>query len=171
MKEMNSFGDNNLVHYEGILGVFDYDPEEFEVRKIWYHEYLHYHGNGKSVDLPEGCTDTSYMFSECKLPEGFSLGEHFDTSNVTYMEHMFSCCKLPKGFSLGDHFDTSNVTDMCTMFYNCVMPKGFNLGEQFSTDGVVSMQHIFDGCTYYGVDVHEFFQTQNDEEIISRLKN
>lgn len=50
-------------------------------------------------------------------------------------------------------------------------PKVLTLGEQFSTDGVVSMQHIFDGCTYYGVDVHEFFQTQNDEEIISRLKN
>ena len=89
MKEMDSFGGNNLVHYEGILGVFDYDPEEFEVRKIWYHEYLHYHGNGKSVDLPEGCTDTSYMFSECKLPEGFSLGENFNTGKVTYMEHMF----------------------------------------------------------------------------------
>ena len=101
MKEMNSFGDNNLVHYEGILGVFDYDPEEFEVRKIWYHEYLHYHGNGKSVDLPEGCTDTSYMFSECKLPEGFSLGEHFDTSKVVDMYGMFKNCKLPEGFSLG----------------------------------------------------------------------
>ena len=74
------------------------------------------------------------------------------------MGGMFKDCKLPAGFSLGDHFDTSNVTDMCTMFYNCVMPKGFNLGEQFSTDGVVSMQHIFDGCTYYGVDVHEFFR-------------
>lgn len=99
------------------------------------------------------------------------MGHKFDTSNVVDMGGMFKDCKLPAGFSLGDHFDTSNVTDMCTMFYNCVMPKGFNLGEQFSTDGVVSMQHIFDGCTYYGVDVHEFFQTQNDEEIISRLKN
>ena len=107
MKEMNSFGGNNLVHYEGILGVFDYDPEEFEVKQIGYCEYLHYHGNGKSVNLPDGCIKTRYMFSECKLPEGFSLGESFDTSKVTDMRNMFSCCKLPKGFSLGEHFNTS----------------------------------------------------------------
>lgn len=157
MKEMDSFGGNNLVHYEGILGVFDYDPEEFEVRKIWYHEYLHYHGNGKSVDLPEGCTDTSYMFSECKLPEGFSLGENFNTGKVTYMEHMFSCCKLPKGFSLGEHFDTSKVTDMEWMFGNCRLPKGFSLGEHFNTSKVRRMKNMFQGCTYYGVGIYEFF--------------
>ena len=128
MDRMNVFNDNNLVHYEGELGIFDYDPEEFEVRKIWYHEYLHYHGNGKSVDLPKGCTNTSYMFFECKLPEGFSLGEDFNTGKVTDMEHMFSCCKLPKGFSLGKHFDTSNVTIMSGMFRSCRLPEGFSLG-------------------------------------------
>lgn len=224
MKEMNSFGGNNLVHYEGILGIFDYDPEEFEVRKIWYHEYLHYHGNGKSVDLPEGCTDTSYMFSECKLPEGFSLGENFNTGKVTYMEHMFSCCKLPKGFSLGEHFDTSNVTymhsmfrfckipddfslgehfdtskvtnmrrmfgdcrlpegfslgahfytsnvtDMSFMFSECKLPEGFSLGEHFAIDRGTDVLRMFVNCKYKGVDAYDYFETQDAEEIITKLR-
>ena len=29
---------------------------------------------------------------------------------------MFYDCELPKGFTLGDKFDTSNVTDMACMF-------------------------------------------------------
>ena len=139
MDRMNVFNDENLVHYEGVLGIFDYDPEEFEVKKIGYCEYLHYHGNGKSVNLPDGCIKTRYMFSECKLPEGFSLGESFDTSKVTDMRNMFSCCKLPKGFSLGEHFDTSNVTCMESMFHRCKLSDGFSLGEHFDTRNVTDM--------------------------------
>ena len=48
----------NLIHYEGELGVFDYDPIEFRLEKLDDCDYLHYHGNGKSVDLPDGCINT-----------------------------------------------------------------------------------------------------------------
>lgn len=50
------------------------------------------------------------MFNKCRLPEGFTLGDKFDTSNVTDMGCMFNGCKLPDGFTLGDKFDTSRTT-------------------------------------------------------------
>ena len=77
MNGMNFFDDeqkSNLVHYEGELGVFDYDPREFEIAFFCGEEYLHYCGNGKSVNLPDGCINTRNMFRECHLPVGFSLG-------------------------------------------------------------------------------------------------
>lgn len=44
-----------IRHYEGELGNFDYDDEEFEV--LGEHisaPYLHYKGKGLSVNLPKG---------------------------------------------------------------------------------------------------------------------
>ena len=123
----------NLVHYEGELGVFDYDPREFRIERLDDFDYLHYHGSGKSIDLPDGCINTRYMFSYCGLPKGFTLGEHFNTSKVTCMESMFLRCNLKEGFSLGECFDTSNVTNMENMFQECVLPRAFSLGEHFDT--------------------------------------
>lgn len=144
MDRMNVFNDNNLVHYEGELGIFDYDPEEFKVEKFNDGtECLHYCGKGNSVDLPDGCIDTRYMFCQRRLPEGFSLGEHFDTSKVTDMYGMFSYCKLPEGFSLGKHFNTSSVTDM---------------------------KFMFDNCKYNGIDAYDYFETESDIEIINKLR-
>lgn len=57
------------------------------------------------------------MFQDCEMPVGFSLGNKFDTSNVTNMRGMFNGCKMPVGFSLGDKFDTSNVTYMSCDLY------------------------------------------------------
>ena len=132
MNGMNFFDGekkSNLVHYEGELGVFDYDPREFKIEEFYDgKKRLRYCGNGKSVDLPDGCVATRFMFFCCKLPKDFSLGEHFDTSNVTDMSGMFDNCRLPDGFSLGEHFDTSYVTDMSGMFKNCKLPEGFSLG-------------------------------------------
>ena len=200
MNGMNFFDGekkSNLVHYEGILGVFDYDPMEFRLEKLDDCDYLRYHGNGKSVDLPDGCTNTSWMFSYCKLPEGFSLGERFDTSNVTDMARMFKDCNLPEGFSLGEHFDTSNVTDMARMFENCKLPKdftlgehfdtskvtdmcgmfsycklpeGFSLGKHFNTSSVTDMARMFDNCKYNGIDAYDYFETESDIEIINKLR-
>lgn len=130
MRELDLFYDNRkskVSHYEGRLGVFDYDPEEFELQEFCYEYYLHYCGKGKSVDLPKGCIDTRYMFSCCKSPVGFSLGLDFDTSRVTDMEHMFYNCKMSEGFTLEELFDTSNVTNMEGMFNRCSLPQIFLL--------------------------------------------
>ncbi|HBW55294.1 MAG TPA: hypothetical protein DEF65_10990 [Lachnospiraceae bacterium] len=107
------FGDNRaeseernndgLIHYQGELGDFWYDPKEF---KVTTHEsaalkYLHYVGNSDAVDLPKGCISTRYMFRGCILPEGFTIGNDFDTSEVVDMQGMFQDCEMPVGFSLG----------------------------------------------------------------------
>lgn len=67
---------DGLMHYEGELGVFDYNPEEFEINR-YYASCLHYCGTGNSVNLPKGCKNTRYMFYECELPAGFHLGGRF----------------------------------------------------------------------------------------------
>ena len=126
------------------MGVFDYDLMEFEIKKFDDGtECLHYCGNGKSVDLPDGCINTSWMFSHRKLPEGFFSGGYFDTSKVTNMEGMFSQCILPEDFSLGKHFNTSSVTDM---------------------------KFMFDNCKYNGIDAYDYFETESDIEIINKLR-
>ena len=131
-----------IKHYEGYLGTFDYDDEEFEI-----YGYIRYIGKGLSVDLPKGCINTSYMFMGSILPEGFHLGD-FDTSNVRYMDGMFAKCILPEGFTLGDKFDTSNVKDISNMFYECKIPKGFSLGDKFNTSKVEDMYGMFSHCAF-----------------------
>ena len=150
----------NLVHYEGELGVFDYDPREFRIERLDDFDYLHYHGSGKSIDLPDGCINTRYMFSYCGLPKGFTLGEHFNTSKVTCMESMFLRCNLKEGFSLGECFDTSNVTNMENMFQECVLPRAFSLGEHFDTSNVTDMCCMFESCGLpEGFSLGECFDT------------
>ena len=44
----------------------------------------------------------NHMFHNCECPKGFTLGDKFDTSNVTYIDCMFSGCKLPDGTDATD---------------------------------------------------------------------
>lgn len=91
------------------------------------------------------------------LSKDFSLGDKFDTSNVTDMSYMFSGeVAFNEGsrvinFSFGDKFDTSSVTNMSGMFgedgkYNAT--KNFSLGDKFDTSNVTDMSYMFDwfGC-------------------------
>lgn len=154
----------NLIHYEGELGVFDYDPREFKIEKqdVYNYDRLHYCGSGKLAELPYGCTNVRHMFEDCILPEGFSLGESFHTSKVTSMGYMFAGCRLPEGFSLGEHFNTSNVTDMVGMFYECELPDGFTLGGKFDTSKVIDMHEMFEECKLpEGFSLGEYFDTSN----------
>ena len=106
--------------------------------------------------------DMAEMFSHCKIPEGFSLGDRFDTSNVKDMSRMFAYCKIPKGFSLGDKFDTSNVKDMRDMFIFCKMSEGFSLGDKFNTSNVEFMNDMFSNCEMpEGFSLGDKFDTSN----------
>lgn len=167
MNRMNLFGSekkNNLIHYEGELGIFDYDPREFKIEKqdVYNYDRLHYCGSGKLAELPYGCTNVRHMFEDCILPDGFSLGESFHTSKVTSMRYMFAGCRLPEGFSLGEHFNTSNVTDMVGMFCECELPDGFTLGGKFDTSKVIDMHEMFEECKLpEGFSLGEYFDTSN----------
>lgn len=152
---------DGLMHYEGELGVFDYNPEEFEINR-YSTSCLHYCGTGDSVNLPKGCKNTRYMFYECELPAGFHLGEDFDTSEVTDMSFMFYGCKFPEGFTLGRHFNTINVKFMMSMFYACKFPRGFTLGNNFNTIKVIDMSDMFRRCEFSeGFTLGKYFNTIN----------
>ena len=104
----------SMVHYEGKLGVFDYDNSEWRMYETYGIKSLRYIGDkvdGKDIKIPEGVTDCSEMFSHCEslvnapeIPEG-----------VTNCYAMFYGCKslvnapeIPEG-----------VTDCNDMFAHC----------------------------------------------------
>lgn len=136
---------DGLIHYQGELGDFWYDPKEFEVltHEVMDFEYLHYVGNNKTVNLPRGCISTRYMFRGCTFPEGFIIGNDFDTSEVVDMQGMFQDCEMPMEFSLGDKFDTSKVFDMAGMFANAILPADFTLGEKFTFRTAINLSNMF----------------------------
>ena len=105
----------SIVHYEGKLGVFDYDNSEWEICETCVVESLRYIGDkidGKDIKIPEGVTDCSRMFKSCislinapEIPKG-----------VTDCYAMFDNCislvnapEIPEG-----------VTDCYAMFNNCI---------------------------------------------------
>ena len=151
---------DGLMHYEGELGVFDYNPEEFEVIYIDGGDALHYIGY-HAVRLPEGCINTRYMFAQDYLPEGF-LGWWFDTSSVVNMEHMFDSCHFYEGFTLREKFDTGKVTNMAHMFDSCAFSEGFSLGDRFDTSKVIDMSYMFDYCKFpVGFSLSKKFDTSS----------
>jgi hypothetical protein len=100
-----------------------------------------------------GC-NLSHMFSNTQF--NGSLGNHFDTSNVTNMSHMFS--QSPFNQPLGNHFDTSNVTNMSDMFSD----SSFNqpLGNHFNTSKVTDMSYMFSDSSF-NHPLGEGFYTSN----------
>lgn len=182
------FGDNraesgernsdDLIHYQGELGDFWYDPKEFKVRQTATvpseregysrneeHDFLCYVGKGNSVSLPKGCINMRHMFHGCELPEGFKLVD-FDTSNVISMEAMFCDCILPEGLSLGDKFDTSNVKRMDSMFAECSLKGNIFVGDKFDTSNVKNMDHMFMDSDAAAVIIGDKFNTSNVTVVI-----
>ncbi len=78
--------------------------------------------------------------------------------------------RITKGFLLREYFNTSNITSMSDMFYGCELPEGFSLGEHFAIDRGTDVTRMFDNCKYKGVDAYDYFETQDAEEIITKLR-
>ena len=119
-----------MKHYEGKLGVFDYDDDEFELGRIRQdaagvhanipevvsfgkEEFLLYKGketDGSKVHIPEGIIDCNHMF----------LYGHLETApdipnGVKYCDFMFEDCK-----SLKTAPDIPGSVNNCTcMFEGC----------------------------------------------------
>ena len=85
----------------------------------------------------------------CETMKSFSLGNNFDTSNVTNMTGMFYLTgdKAMTSFDLGDKFDTSKVIDMSAMFSNTgsTAMTSLDLGNKFDTRNVTNMNNMFAG--------------------------
>lgn len=157
-------------HKSEDLGEFIYNADMYTIKvdtdKI---SYLNYNTSFTGeIELPEGCVSTNRMFYKCDIPEGITLGDKFDTSNVTDMSYMFLSCKLPKGFTLGDKFDTSNVTNMNSMFSHCKLPEGFTLGDKFDTSNVTDMTGMLCSCKFpEGFTLGDKFNTSKVTRMVS----
>ena len=151
-----------LRHYKGLLGEFNYHDDVFRVETKYCKDALCYIGNDKAVSLPKGCINTRYMFCGCKLPEGFTLHESFDTGNVVDMTGMFYNSNLPEGFSFGPNFNTGNVVDMTGMFEGCHAHTALNLGPNFNTVNVVNMERMFSSAIFdNGIELGDGFDTSH----------
>ena len=98
------------VHYDGVLGSFDYDPNEFHVWEGLDRDvHLGCHKFGGYASIPKGCVVTELLFAGKDFTMELKLGDSLDTSGVIDMNRMFAECKIPKGFTFGEAFDTSSV--------------------------------------------------------------
>ncbi len=70
------------------LGEFIYNTNMYKYSK--YSGGLRYISDSGLIPiLPDGLFSCNQMFAHVKLPEGFTLGDNFDTSGITCMDNMF----------------------------------------------------------------------------------
>lgn len=136
-----------LVHYEGGVGTFDYNPKLWKIKEFeGGRGVLKYIGPVNCpIDLPKGVTSTAFMFDSIIFEEGAYLRD-FDTSEVTTMAYMFARAELCPGFTLGANFDTSNVKHMAGMFESAVLNDDFSLGDKFDTSKCESFNNWMTSC-------------------------
>ena len=146
----NRFNDNinqvnqNLIHYKGEIGKFDYDPNIWEISdnrlRFKNKEVVSLPEN---LELPEGCIDTSFMFSGCKNLTDISPLQNWDTSNIRSMKFMFSGCQNLTDIHQLGNWDISNVIDTSEIFSYCTnLTDIYPLGN-WDTSNVKSMEFMF----------------------------
>lgn len=128
--------DNSIVFFRKSM----YKKVELDI-----FDYLVYNGDGH-VELPLNCRCINGIFEECKLPDGFTLDDSFDTSEVFHFANMFRRAKLPEGFKI--NFDTSSATTIGSMFRDTTLPEGFSLGSNFASDKVWDFNMMFENCRF-----------------------
>ena len=84
------------------------------------------------------------MFCHCKAMTTLTLGDNFNTENVTTMEDMFSVCHKLQAIDLSK-FNTAKVTTMDAMFDNCQAVTTLDLST-FNTAKVENMSSMFSDC-------------------------
>ena len=136
-----------LIHYAGILGEFDYDPDIWEIidnrlrfknRKV--------KSLPENLELPKGCVDISYMFFNCKNLVDISPLKNWDISNVKSTLRMFSNCISLTNITTLQSWNTSKVEDMSYMFSSCVNLKDISPLENWNTSNINNMSHVFSYC-------------------------
>ncbi len=147
-----------LVHYEGDLGVFDYDDTQFKL--MWLDgKHLRYTGtetDGAKIHIPEGIADCSFMFRDANIttppiiPEGVGICKKMFEECV-YLE---KAPRIPEGVT-----DCSNMFEWCIRLNETpIIPRSaINCNEMFwdcrslekapvIPQGVTSCERMFMGC-------------------------
>lgn len=157
----------NLIHYKGKIGEFDYDSSIWEV----IDNHLRFKNKAvtslpKGLELPKGCVDTSEMFRYCENLTDLSPLENWDTSKIINISRMFSYCIRLKDLSLLQNWDTSNVKYMSGMFYNCEKIEDISPLQNWDTSKVEDMSLMFWDCEKLGcISPLEEWDTSNVKDM------
>lgn len=159
------------MHYDGVLGTFDYDTSMFELHTVevpetedfpaGQYEVLRYIGDetdGNKIKIPEGITNTSLMFmnsditSMPKIPDGvesadsmFSGCESLRVANQRFPKSLNSANFMFFGcmaMEKGPDVVPGTITDANFMFAGCENMKNI---PKF-TDGIESGEFMFSNC-------------------------
>ena len=127
----------NLIHYAGKAGEFDYDPNIWEISS----NNLMFKNKEvvslpKNLELPKGCINTSCMFCGCKSLTDITSLQNWDTSNIKNMTGMFSNCENLIDITPLQNWDTSNVKKMFAKFKNCKKLTNISALENWNTSNV-----------------------------------
>lgn len=157
LKDDGKTYDTNVIHYEGDLGTFDYDPDEFELCMITVGDntdktgttaaipvlrYVAKETVGNNIEIPEGVTNGDYMFygdedlkTMPKLPESLE-SSHCMFADCVAMTRFSRDAKEgeswnPFNYGTGGTAEMpENLKDASMMFMNCT-----NLTEGFTEAG------------------------------------
>ena len=123
-----------IKHYEGPLGVFDYDVRDFKFDENGYLRYIGKETDGSKIHIPQGIKNCYWMFYKCKITTPPII-----PNSVEKCHSMFEGCR-----SLIEAPNVPNTaTDCRCMFSRCSSlikaPKIPN--------GVKYCEWMFEDCT------------------------
>lgn len=166
----NKVTDEYKKLYIGESGVFYYDTRMYYIddktKKLRYVE--DYQG---VIELPYGCVDMSYTFSQVTFPKNVRFGKTFEAPQLQDTSFMFHKADLTNIKTL--NINTSNVTTMCSMFRAATFGDTFTLGKLFDTSKVTNMKNMFTGTMstsisgMYKLDLGCNFDTSNVENMFA----
>ena len=158
--------DMSMVHYEGKLGIFDYDDTEFEVTHTerTFDDTIRYIGDSAEPKIPEGIKRCNRMFSGCTslinapvIPVGVkeciymfsgctSLVNAPKLKAIRNCNHMFSGCV---SLRIAPEIPP-NSNDCRGMFEGCV-----NIENAPKIPKYACYADIFRGTKFYGTCVRK----------------
>ena len=133
----------SMVHYEGKLGIFDYDDTEFEVTHTerTFDDTIRYIGDSAEPKIPEGIKRCNRMFSGCT-----SLVNAPKLKAIRNCNHMFSGCV---SLRIAPEIPP-NSNDCRGMFEGCV-----NIENAPKIPKYACYADIFRGTKFYGTCVRK----------------
>ena len=177
-KNWGTVGTTQMVHYEGYLGSFDYDANEFQLG-YWQckvgDEYinvpvLHYNNagpatnlanmklsgftDGGAIKLPEGLKIADYMFADTCIESVPELPETLESAHCMFM----GCTNLQEGcpeskYKSGNHQGTlkmpDSLKDVSWMFSGCSQMRDY-FGEMGRN--LLDGRYAFAECEAVGWD-------------------
>lgn len=136
------FSKRTIKQYNGVLGKFIYDIEEYTINQDGYIIYI---GEYTKPSYLNGLTNYSYMFMDRNDLEYLDLS-NWDTSNVLSMKGMFYGCNFLKHISGLDKWNTSSLQSSNHMFYQCSSLSDINDLRNWDMSNVKNYVDMFFGC-------------------------